>query len=239
VPTAVPSTVAETIADAVGQPGRRRTTKPAGAANAAMLQERARIARDLHDSVSQTLYAITVTASRALRLLELDERNEVHQFIDDVLKLANAGQSELRALLSNIHSDPTTSQGLTVALASLAADMRIRSGLDIRLSCADEPDVPAAAKEALMIICREALHNVVKHASADHVDVVLEIDAAALVLLITDDGRGFDAAASRPGHFGLRSMRERAAIVGGTFDLLSADGVGTRIRVTVPRTSGQ
>jgi signal transduction histidine kinase len=204
-----------------------------------MLQERARIARDLHDSVSQTLYAITVTASRALRLLELDERNEVHQFIDDVLKLANAGQSELRALLSNIHSDPTTSQGLTVALASLAADMRIRSGLDIRLSCADEPDVPAAAKEALMTICREALHNVVKHAGADHVDVVLEIYAAALVLLITDDGRGFDAAASRPGHFGLRSMRERAAIIGGTLDLLSAGGVGTRIRVTVPRMSGQ
>jgi signal transduction histidine kinase len=68
--------------------------------------------------------------------------------------------------------------------------------------------------------------------------MVLEVDASRIVLLITDDGRGFDPAASRPGHFGLHSMRERAAAFGGTLELISADGVGTQIRVCIPRATG-
>ena len=112
--------------------------------------------------------------------------------------------------------------------------MRTRNDLDIRLSLGDEPDLPAATKDALVLISREALHNVVKHASADRVDIVLEVLARETVLVITDEGRGFDPAASRPGHFGLQSMRERAAAVGGTLGLVSAEGVGTQIRVCVP-----
>ena len=264
MPTSIPSTAVQTITDRVGltrrpEPSRRvrvrdgsrshapgglpraaiqRPDKQASAAEAARLQERARIARELHDSVSQTLYAITLTASRARRLLEQNQGDEAHHIIDDVLQLANAGQSELRALLTDIRSDRLTSGGLTVALAHLAADVRTRHGLDIRLSLADEPDVSARTKDALLLISREALHNVVRHASADRVDVVLEADARNSVLLITDDGRGFDPAAHRPGHFGLHSMRERAAAFGGTLELISADGVGTQIRVRIPRASG-
>ena len=199
-----------------------------------MLQERTRIARELHDTVSQTLYAITLTASRALRVLKQSEGNEVQHFIDDVLQLATAGQSELRALLTNIRSDRLPPGGLTAGLANLAADVRTRHGLEIRLSLADEPDVPATTKDALVLISREALHNVVKHACADRVDIVLDVLAGETVLLITDDGHGFDPAASRPGHFGLQSMRERAAALGGTLDLLSAHDLGTQIRVCIP-----
>ena len=95
--------------------------------------------------------------------------------------------------------------------------------------------MPAATKEALVMIGREALHNIVKHASANRVDVVLERDAGQTVLLITDDGRGFDPATPRPGHFGLQSMRERAAAVGGTLALISAVGLGTQFRVSHSR----
>jgi signal transduction histidine kinase len=211
----------------------RRTAKRATAAESATLQERARIARELHDSVSQTLYAITLTASRALRFLEQNERNDVQELIDYVLQLASSGQSELRALLTDMQSDRLTSGGLTEGLESLVADARTRHGLDICLSLPDEPDLPSTTREALLSISREALHNVVKHASADRVDIVLVVGAEEMVLLITDDGHGFDAAMPRPGHFGLKSMRERAATVGGTLELVSVLGGGTQIRTCI------
>ena len=132
-----------------------------------------------------------------------------------------------------MRSDRLTSRGLTAALANLAADVRRRHGLDIRLSFADEPDVPATTKDGLVLISREALHNVVKHARADRVDIVLDVLAGETVLLITDDGHGFDAAMPRPGHFGLKSMRERAATVGGTLELVSVLGGGTQIRTCI------
>jgi signal transduction histidine kinase len=211
-----------------------RTAKQESAATAATLQERARIARELHDSVSQTLYAITLTAARALSLLKQNERSEA-PLIEDVLRLASTGQAELRALLMNMRHDRFASAGLTEGLNGLVADVRARSGLDIRLSVGDEPDVPAATTEALLLISREALHNVVRHASADRVEIVLEVDPRAIVLLVTDDGRGFDPAASRPGHFGLQSMRERAAAVGGTLDVVSTHDIGTRVRICIPQ----
>jgi signal transduction histidine kinase len=225
------------VRDGVHSHERRWTAKRASPASAAILQERARIARDLHDSVSQTLYAISLTASRALRLLKQNDSVDVQHVIDDVLQLADTGQSELRALLMNIRSDALTSAGLIAQLNSLVVGASPRSGLDIRLSIGNEwpPNLPAATQEALQMICREALHNVVRHSRADRVDIVLEVAAGAMVLLITDNGRGFDPAALRPGHFGMQSMRERAAVVGGTLDIVSADGVGTQVRVCVPR----
>jgi signal transduction histidine kinase len=212
----------------------RRADKRASLTHAAVLQERARIARELHDSVSQTLYAITLGACRARSLLEQSESTEVKRVIDDVLQLANAGQSELRALLIDIRSDQLTSAGLVAALEDLAADLRTRNGLSVRLSLAEEPDVAAATKDAMVMIVREALHNVVRHSAARCVAIVLECDAGQLILLIGDDGCGFDAATPRPGHFGLQSMRERATAVGGTLALISTVGLGTQLRLSLP-----
>jgi signal transduction histidine kinase len=207
---------------------------PEGAADAAVLHERARIARELHDNVSQTLYAIALRASRAHSLLQQNEGNAAQRIIDDVLQLANAGQVELRALLTDIRSDQFASGGLTAALAHLATDWRTRSDLDIRLSVSDEPNVPAPTKAALVMIVREALHNVVRHAAARRVDIALELRQSQFVMLIIDDGRGFDTGALRPGHFGLQSMRERATAVGGTVAFASAIGLGTQVRVCIP-----
>ena len=109
------------------------------------------------------------------------------------------------------------------------------AGLDIRLCVSSEPEVPALAKDTLLMIAREALHNVVRHSDAHRVDVVLEHGGGQLTLLIKDDGRGFEPSRPRPGHFGLQSMRERAAAVGGTLDLISGPGRGTEVRVRVSR----
>jgi signal transduction histidine kinase len=202
-----------------------------------VLQERARIVRELHDGVSQTLYAITLGASRALTHLQQDERTDVQRLIDDVLPLANAGQSELRALLTDIRSNRLTSAGLVGALEHLVEDARMRNGLaglDIRPSVSNEPDVPALIKDTLLMIAREALLNVVGHSDAHRVDIVLEHGGGQLMFLIKDDGRGFDPSRPRPGHFGLQSMRERATAVGGILALYSADGAGTQLRVSIP-----
>jgi signal transduction histidine kinase len=204
-----------------------------------VLQERARIARELHDSVSQTLYAITIGASRARKLLRRNESREAQGIIEDVLRLAQAGQSELRALLTDIRSDQFTSGGLVAALERLVADVATRHPLEIRLTDAEagraaDPDVPAPTREALVLIAQEALRNVVRHSAARRVDIMLELQHGQLVLLINDDGHGFDLATQRPGHFGLQSMRERATAVGGFLALNSAVGLGTQLRVSVP-----
>jgi signal transduction histidine kinase len=199
-----------------------------------VLEERARIARELHDSVAQTLYAIALCASRARSLLQQTKPTEVQGRIDEVLHLANAGQTELRALLTTYRADRLTSGGLTAALANLAEDTRRHGTLDICLLFSHEPAVPAKTKEALVMIAREALHNVVKHSAARHVDIVLELGGGRLMLMVVDDGRGFDSTTPRPGHFGLESMHERALAVGGALDLISALGFGTQVRVYVP-----
>ncbi len=217
----------------VPRAGIHGTARRVNAERNVMLKERARIARELHDSVAQTLYAITLTASRALGLLELHGDEDVQRIIGDVVHLANNGQSELRALLTNIRSEPLSAAGLTGALAKLAADVHRRSGLDIRLSHTGEPNVPPSTKDALLLISSEALRNVVKHAGANRVDIVLEVDVRELVLRISDDGHGCGPALTRPDHFGLQSMRERAAALGGMLELVSRVGVGTQIRISI------
>ena len=202
-------------------------------AEAAVLHERARIARELHDTVAQTLYAISLAAVRAHSLIQTSDGNQVQLVIEDVLQLANSGQSELRALMTDMRASAATSGDLASGLRNLAAEVGTRNGLDIRLSLCDGANLPPAVVEALCMIAREALHNVVKHARAKRVDIAVELVSAGLYLTITDHGRGFDAARPRPGHFGLQSMRERAAAVGGTLELSSAVGVGTRLRVRV------
>jgi signal transduction histidine kinase len=199
-----------------------------------VLEERARIARELHDSVSQTLYAIMLGATRACNLMGGSDANDVQRILEGVLQLASAGQSELRALMTELRTDGLTSAGLVAALESLVVDVRTRDGLDIRLSPGEDAALTAKAQQAVLMIVREALHNVVKHSAACHVDIELERDGEQLVLLITDDGRGFATATRRPGHFGMQSMKERATAVGGTLAVRSAVGLGTQVRVSVP-----
>jgi len=207
-----------------------------GAVDAARLQERARIARELHDSVAQTLYGISLAASCALACLERAPASSVEPSLHEVLALANTGQSELRALLTNIRFDLLPSGGLTAGLTNLAETVRRhQSCLDIHLSLDDDPGLPANTREELVLIAREALRNVERHSAANRVDITLVANPHEMVLQITDDGRGFDTTSTRPGHFGLRSMHERAASFGGRLEFISAAGGGTQVVVRVPR----
>ena len=157
--------------------------------------------------------------------------------VEELLHLANDGETELRTLLHDLRSDqPFPLQGgLTGAPANLATGLESRTGSQVRLSLADEPDLANTTKATLIRIAREALHNIAKHASATHVDLVLEVGPTEVMLLVADDGRGFDPTEARQGHFGLQLMREHAMAIGGALHLVSTPGRGTRVRIRVMR----
>lgn len=207
------------------------------AAQPAVVQERARIARELHDSVAQTLYAISLVAGRALELPDLRNSEHTARLFDQVLQLAGEGQAEVRALLANLWAaHEPTARPINEALTALTVEHERRHGIQVRLTLAPENDaVPADKAEALVAIAREALSNVARHAGARRVDIEFDAQAADFTLVIADDGRGFDPALARAGHYGLHSMRERAIAVGGQLKVISATGAGTRLRVRVPR----
>jgi signal transduction histidine kinase len=207
----------------------------AQAQQTASLEERQKLARELHDSVSQALYGIALGARTARTLLDRDP-SKVKEPVDYVLQLAEAGIAEMRALIFELRPESLAQEGLVAALQKHAASLRARYQLKVDTDLGDEPDVQLSTKEALYRIAQEALHNTVKHAQAQHVSLRLAASDGMVELETRDDGVGFDAAASFPGHLGLTSMRERIARLGGSVAIDSAPGAGTRIRAQVPAT---
>jgi signal transduction histidine kinase len=199
----------------------------------AALEERQRLARELHDSVSQALYGIVLNASTADEIFDV-EPAQVRGLLHDVLRLADAGLAELRALIFELRPETLEREGLVGALEKQVAAVRARHGLDVRMNVASEPDLPHAAKEVLYRVAQEALHNAAKHARARTLDLALDVSETEVDLRVTDDGRGFDPLGEFPGHLGLQSMRERAAAVGGVLEIDSAPGEGTRLCARIP-----
>jgi PAS domain S-box-containing protein len=203
------------------------------AQSAAALEERQRLARELHDSVSQALYGITLGSDAALTLLERDP-TRVAGPLEYVRSLAEAGLAEMRALLFELRPEALENEGLVAALEKQAAALRARHEIEVHTALCDEPDGPLWVKDALYRIALEALHNTIKHAWAENAGLLLEQEAKGILLEVRDDGIGFDPSGSFPGHLGLESMRERAERLGGTLKVESRPGNGTRIRVRVP-----
>lgn len=199
----------------------------------AALQERQRLARELHDSVSQMLYSIALSARTARILLDRDP-SQVGDVLDDVMGLAKAGLAEMRALIFELRPESLATEGLVAALTKQAASLRVRHDLEVEADLCAEPDLSLETKEELYRIAQEALHNTVKHARASHVSLCLTANNEGIELEIRDNGIGFDPAKPYPGHLGLRSMRERANRLQGSLDINGAPGQGTRILVRIP-----
>lgn len=198
------------------------------------VQERQRLARDLHDSVSQALYAIVLDIATAQRIGG-DDPARLEAILRDAHALAEAGLAEMRALIFELRPEFLNREGLVAALQRQVAAVRARYQLSITVDATDEPEADAAIKETLYRVAQEALNNTAKHARARTVVITLEASAGELVLRVRDDGRGFDAAKSFPGHLGLHSMRERAAAVGGVIAITSAPGQGSEVTIRIPR----
>jgi signal transduction histidine kinase len=140
----------------------------------------------------------------------------------------------MRSMIAQLGRDPLVG-GLVEALARLAAEATERDGVTVRLSAPDgDLGLPEHAQSHLFYIAREAVANAVKHAGTDTVDVSVETRPEQIVLAVADQGRGFDAAVTPPGHFGLDSMRSRTHDIDGRISIDSSPGNGTVVRVVVP-----
>jgi len=200
----------------------------------AALQERQRLARELHDSVAQALYSIALGARTARTLLDHDP-SKLAETLDYVLALARAGQAEMRALIFELRPESLETEGLVTALKKQAESVQARYGLRVVMELGAEPSLPFMMKETLYRITQEALHNIVKHAHATTVELRLRALATEIMLEVIDNGVGFNLEQSFPGHLGMQSMRERVAHLGGTLQITSASGRGAQVRVVIPQ----
>jgi signal transduction histidine kinase len=201
------------------------------------VEERHRIARDLHDSVSQALFSTALHTRSAQRALEqdgVDPSGKLGPSLSAIGELTKGAQTEMRAFIYELRRD-VVDAGLVAALAELVASVRAENGPTINVEGPEHRlNLPSRAEEELFAIAREALANVLKHAGASSVVLRVEAHPAHVSLEIGDDGRGFDVAAPHPGHFGLESMRSRAAEIDGDLTIASKSGNGTMVRVEVP-----
>jgi signal transduction histidine kinase len=205
------------------------------AQDAAVVAERQRLSRELHDSVSQALYGIGLGAETTRALLERDPA-QASRSNDYVRALAAIAMAEMRALIFELRPESLEGEGLVAGLRKQAAAMAARFGVPVETTLCQEPPASLAAKEALYRIALEALHNAFKHAQPRRVELRLALSAPeqALLLEVRDDGQGFATGGSFPGHLGLRSMAERAARLGGTGTVESTPGRGTCVRARIP-----
>ena len=195
--------------------------------------ERQRLARELHDSVSQSLYGITLGVETASDLAgRAPER--VGEPLGYVRQLAQAGMAEMRAIILGLRSESLERHGLVVGLAGQAQTLEAHYGLIVEKNLSTEPAVSLEVRQELLRVGQEALHNIAKHARATRVQLRLAIEDADLILEVVDDGVGFDTDRKVPGHFGLVSMGERIQQLGGRLQVTSAIGRGTRVRAQVP-----
>ena len=199
----------------------------------AALEERQKLARELHDSVSQALYGIALGAKTARALVERDPDRAADP-LDYVLSLAEAGLAEMRALIFELRPESLEKEGLVAALEKQAAALRARHEIRTDVDLCDEPETSLEVKQAIYRIAQEALHNTVKHARASAVRIKMRCAPGRIDFEIADDGVGFDPGVDFPGHLGLRSMRERASRLGGTLTIQGSPGAGTRICIRIP-----
>jgi signal transduction histidine kinase len=201
----------------------------------ATVEERARLARELHDSVTQSLFSLNLTLRAARRQQQVNPE-QAAGLLDNVQDLAQGALAEMRALIFERRHQALENEGLGSALQKHADSVRARSGLSLQLNTKGERRLPIECEEALYQIAREALHNVVKHAHATKAWVELDLQGPEVILRIRDDGRGFDPLAlndSGGSHIGTSTMRERAEAIGATFSLISSPGKGTEVLVTM------
>jgi len=212
----------------------RLETYSAQAEELAAIEERTRLARDLHDSVTQTLFGLTLTTEAAARALGQGQLELARIQIRDVQETARQALAELRLLVFELRPARLAQEGLTASLQARLEAVEARAGLTTDFVVEGDDRLPQIVEVELDWIAQEALNNALKHAHAQHISVQLFLLGSPATLTIADDGIGFSPGASHAGGLGLRGMAERAARLGGQLTIVSQPGEGTRVQATVP-----
>lgn len=196
----------------------------------AAMEERQRLARDLHDSVTQTLFSASVVAEM-LPLLWSRDPEQIKPGLEELNQLTRDALTEMRSLLCELRSPTPTTSELGELLKILADKLTHRTNIEVTLDIRLPVPPTADLQMTLYRITQEALNNIAKHAAATHVWVRLTGDAGQITLQIEDNGCGFDLAQIPVDHFGLAIMRERAEAAGAVLYINSAPGKGTQLGV--------
>jgi len=202
------------------------------AEQAAILQERSRLARDLHDSVTQSLYSLTLMMEAVRRLAKSGDLLQVQRALDRLELTGHQALREMRLLVYQLRPSVLRRMGLVRALSQRLETVEKRAGVDATLVVEGVPQLSPLLDEQLYYVAQEALNNSLKHAAASRVDVRITGDTDTLCLEIIDDGRGFDPAWDEAEcGFGMASMRERVEKLGGQLVIRSERNCGTKVKV--------
>ena len=199
----------------------------------AVVEERQRLARDLHDAVSQQLFAISMTATAAMRTLDKDFDKAKRQ-ISLIEEMASVAQSEMRALLLHLRPVHLEGKSLSAGLHELLQELRAKVPIEISADITPDIVLSRGVEDHLFRIVQEALSNTLRHSKATKMEVRLYKLGKIVILSIHDNGVGFDLQVTKHASYGLSTMQERVVEVGGTMNLLTAPGKGTRIDIRIP-----
>ncbi|HSB67225.1 MAG TPA: sensor histidine kinase [Anaerolineales bacterium] len=195
-----------------------------------IVRERQRLARELHDSVTQTIFSMTLTTQSAVLILDKNPTLLAPQ-LERLKQLAQSAMVEMHTLISELRPEQVTGGGLVAALRQLITIQHLPEGLSVTLDVDGDQELTPLEAQNLFRISQEALNNVVKHAKAKNVSLHVHIDRPYWIE-INDDGQGFDPhQALEGGQIGLAGMHERAEEIGWSISIQSAPGEGTHIRV--------
>lgn len=200
---------------------------------AAVTEERQRLARELHDAVSQQLFAIAMTTAALKRLIEKNPQRAAQQ-IELVEEMAAAAQAEMRALLLHLRPATLQNKSLKEAILELLDELTRKNTMEITWEIEAVEGLPSGIEDHLFRILQESLSNTLRHARATQIAVKLFTLQEQVRLRVTDDGVGFDPDGEKVTSYGLRSMQERVTEVGGSMEIYSAIGKGTQIEVRIP-----
>lgn len=203
----------------------------------AVVEERQRLARELHDSVTQSLYSLNLMVNAARRFAESGNMERARYFLDQLPDISQQALKEMRLLIYDLRPSALESEGLFTALSQRIEIVEKRAGVDAKLECDSNLNVQPQVEAALYRITIEALNNILKHAAATEADIRIKEEYDTIVLEVEDNGKGIDLSLGTHAQgIGMRSMRERTELLGGRFEVLSKQGQdsGTIIQAVIP-----
>ena len=229
----------EELAARLQEVNRRLKVYAERAEEVATAQERSRLARELHDAVTQTVFSMNLTAEAARLACEATPQ-KVPNMLDRLQELGRDALAEMRSLVDELRPHSVAELGLVGSLQKHLAMRRRRDELAVQLQVSGEEQGGEAVKEALFRTAQEALNNVQRHSGVKQAAVELSFGDAEVSLRVRDAGQGFTLATAAGGEsFGLINMRERVEALGGSFRLVSAPGAGTTVEASVPLRRGE
>lgn len=199
----------------------------------AITEERQRLARELHDAVSQQLFAISMTATAARRTMELDIEKAKRQ-IALIEEMSSVAQSEMRALLLHLRPVHLKGKSLAQGITELVQQLQAKVPMDIRLDMDQQMQLSKGIEDQIFRIVQEALSNILRHSKASRTEIKLYLDQDTVKLLIRDNGIGFDLKEKKQASYGIVSMQERVNEIGGSMQIITAPGKGTKLDIRVP-----